>query len=287
MELHFVMSENYAFRVAASHDAWNLEPNGSYPVEWRLDKGPWQAARAVTIDGRAFGIDLPSTEAVFSAFRHAHLLVIQGTGDPMLFDLSNTLVGLSALRDCVDRWATPSTQPNPFQNAPKPFDSSAPTPSSGGLPARADLVAFAANLLITTGIRFQFLGAEELGFPPRDDAVAFSTDSYLGIVGAMPAGALPRAYLGGVISTFAEGCSGDAFQALREDKATGSVSGRLACSPTNGDATLTGEFFTIPTDSAVFSVSILGLPPRTGAAPPKAEDISRAANLLREAAFRE
>ena len=101
--LFFVRHVDGGWVLSLVHDSWALAENTSYPLQYRVDREPYEEGSATALDVDQIGLPLPEDDPLIAAVRRGSLLNIQFQGREFGFDLANSGKALKAAVDCTER----------------------------------------------------------------------------------------------------------------------------------------------------------------------------------------
>jgi hypothetical protein len=136
--LLFSVTADRVWSMGFSSPTWQLTPNTTYPVRYRVDEGQYLEGRAVAKNNQLAQVFLPANDSLFAAFRLGGMLRVEAEKQTLLFRLTDTVDLLAALLRCArDHNTAGAGNTNPFGGGnARPSPAPAPSnPFGSGTPA--------------------------------------------------------------------------------------------------------------------------------------------------------
>lgn len=102
IRLHFAIDKDYLWRMGLSHQDWGMQPGGTLPLRYQIDRNGVNTGEARVVDAKFLMVELPAREEVFNQFRRGRQLNVEAGDQLYSFELKGTSRALSRVLACVN-----------------------------------------------------------------------------------------------------------------------------------------------------------------------------------------
>lgn len=127
--LLFSVTGDGVWSMGFSSPTWELAPNTTYPVRYRVDEGEVLQGTALAKNKQLAQVFLPRNDSLFTAFRYGGMLRVEAERQTLSFRLTDTSELLTTLLRCA-RDHSNARSNNPFGSGTRPPPAPAPAPTN-------------------------------------------------------------------------------------------------------------------------------------------------------------